>query len=263
MAWTASLVRTPLIVGNWKMNTTLSDAVTLMQALLPRVADLNTIELVVCPPFPWIVDLRRMVAQSSISVGAQNIHTQDGGAYTGEVSARMLADVCNYVLVGQYERRILFADKDAIVRQKMLVALKRGLRPILCVGETADQLDEGSGAYVLTAQLESALEEAEVSSSLVVAYEPVWTTMGRVAPPPLSYVGEMCGIVRDTVRDLQGGELAESIRVIYGGQVSPRNVQEIAADERIDGVLAGSASVNADNFAALARAFSERKSPGI
>lgn len=170
----------------------------------------------------------------------------------------MLSPWCRYVLVGQYERRILFSDKDAIVRQKMLVALEHGLRPILCVGENADQLDEGSSGYVVAAQLESALDEAEVSSDLVVAYEPVWTTMGRVAPPPLSYVGDMCALIRTTVQDLLGAELAQSIRVIYGGQVNPRNVTEIAADSRIDGVMAGAASVNADNFAALVKAFADR-----
>jgi triosephosphate isomerase (TIM) len=253
--------RMPLVVGNWKMNTTLSDATALVRALLTRVVDLTDVELVLCPPFPWLVEVSRLLSGTPVAVGAQNIHTQDGGAYTGEVSARMLAGLCRYVLVGQYERRILFGDKHAIVRQKMLAGSKHGLRPILCVGETADQLDEASGAYVVTSQLESALEDAEVSSSLVVAYEPVWTTMGRVAPPPLSYVGDMCGIVRDTVRELQGAEPAEQIRVIYGGQVNPRNVAEIAADERIDGVLAGAASVNADNFSALARAFSAQALP--
>jgi triosephosphate isomerase len=261
VAGAASLMRTPLVAGNWKMNTTLSDATTLVRDLLPRISLFSDIEIVLCPPFPWIVEVSRLVSETSIGVGAQNIHTLDGGAYTGEVSARMLAGICRYVLVGQYERRILFGDKDAIVRQKMLVALKHGLRPILCVGETADQLDEGAGAYVVTSQLESALEEATVSASLVVAYEPVWTTMGRVAPPPLTYVGEMCGVVRDTICELQGDELAQSIRVVYGGQVNPRNIEEIAADDRIDGVLAGTASVNADNFTALARAFFARTLP--
>ena len=254
-------VRTPLVVGNWKMNTTLDDAVSLVRAIRSAVSTDSGVEVVLCPPFPWLVEVSRLVSSTSIRLGAQNIHTQDGGAYTGEVSARMLAGLCQYVLVGQYERRILFAEKEAIVRHKMLAAVKHGLKPIICVGETAEQLDDGSGTYVVMSQLESAFEDSGVSSEFVVAYEPVWTTMGRVAPPPLSYVGDMCGMIRDTLGDLLSAQLAQTTRVIYGGQVNPRNVAELAADARLDGVLAGAASVNAENFTALVRAFEQRRLP--
>ena len=251
----------PLVVGNWKMNTTLADAQALVKALLPSLAELGDVEVVLCPPFPWLVEVARLLAGSNVGLGAQNIHTQDGGAYTGEVSPRMLAGLCQYVLVGQYERRIYFSEKDAIVRQKVQAARKHGLQPILCVGETADQLDEGSGPYVVTSQLEAALEDAEVDARLVVAYEPVWTTMGLVAPPPLEYVGDMCGVVRETLRSLLPREVAEAVRVIYGGQVNPRNIEAIAAEARIDGVLVGAASTSAQNFANLARAYSGRALP--
>jgi triosephosphate isomerase len=256
-------VRTPaLVVGNWKMNTTLEDARALVRGLLPRLAEVPDVEVVVCPPFPWLVPVAELLAGSAVKLGAQNLHTQDGGAYTGEVSGRMLAGLCQYVLVGPYERRIYFGDKDAIVRQKLLAAYKHGLRPILCVGETADQLDEGTGGYVVASQLEAVLEETPgIDGRLVVAYEPVWTTMGLVAPPPLSYVGDMCSLIRETLGTLLPAEVAQAVRVLYGGQVSPRTIGAISAEPRIDGVLSGAASVNAENFATLVRAFAEAALP--
>jgi triosephosphate isomerase len=198
-----------------------------------------------------------------IALGAQNMYTETTGAFTGEVSPRMLKGLCQYVLVGQYERRIYFSEKDAIVRRKLQVAQQHGLRPILCVGENADQLDEGLGPYVVAEQLESDLEGVTVDERLVIAYDPVWTTMGLVAPPPLEYVGEIVGRIRETLATLFSTTVAEQARLIYGGSVNPRNMAEIAADIRIDGVLAGATSVNADNFANLVRAFSRAPAESI
>ena len=127
------------------------------------------------------------------------MHTEVGGAYTGEVSPRMLKGLCEYVLVGQYERRILFGDKEAIVRRKVQSAQEQGLKPILCVGENADQLDEGLGLFVVAEQVEADLDGARLDDTLVIAYEPAWTTMGRVAPPPVSYVVDIVGHIRDTL----------------------------------------------------------------
>jgi triosephosphate isomerase len=183
------------------------------------------------------------------------MHTEASGAYTGEVSPKMLKGLCAYVLVGQYERRILFGDKEAIVRRKLQVAQQTGLTPILCVGENADQLDEGLGAYVVAEQLEADLDGATLDERLVIAYEPSWTTMGRVAPPPVSYVAEMVAHVRQTLEMLYSSTVAEQTRVIYGGQVNPRNVAEIAAQPGVNGVLSGTASTSSSNFSALVEAF--------
>lgn len=248
----------PLVVGNWKMNTTRAEAATLAhatRALLEALSD--SVEVVVCPPFPWLTEVAAVLAESGIQLGAQNMHTEVGGAYTGEVSPRMLRGLCKYVLVGQYERRILFAEKEAIVRRKLQSAQQNGIQPILCVGENADQLDEGIGPYVIAEQLEADLEGALLDEHLVIAYEPSWTTMGRVAPPPVSYVGEILGHIRDTLSSLYSPTVAEQARLLYGGQINPRNIAEIAALESINGVLAGTASTNADNFAALVRAFAK------
>jgi triosephosphate isomerase len=256
-------VRTPLVVGNWKMNTNLVEAQALARSIVSAIGSISDVEVVVCPPHPWLTEVARVLQGSVIVMGAQNMHTETGGAFTGEVSPRMLKELCQYVLVGQYERRIYFSEKDAIVRRKLQVAQQHGLRPILCVGENADQLDEGLGRYVVAEQLEADLEGVTLDDRLVIAYDPVWTTMGLVAPPPLEYVGEIVGHMRETLATLFSATVAEQVRLIYGGSVNQRNIAEIAADVRIDGVLAGSMSLNADNFANLVRAFSRAHAVSI
>jgi triosephosphate isomerase len=246
---------TPLVVGNWKMNTTLDDAQRLVRGMLPGLRELSGVDIVLCPPFPWLTDVMRLVEGTGIQLGAQNIHHAEGGAFTGEVSPRMLAGVCQYVLVGQYERRIFFDEKEGIVKRKLLAALKHGLRPILCVGETADELDEGASGYVVAQQLEVALEDVPLDARLSIAYEPVWTTIGMVSPPPVSYVGQMCAHIRDTLRDLFPKQPSSEVRVIYGGSISPRTIDAIVAEAGADGVLTGSASVNAESFVGIARAY--------
>jgi triosephosphate isomerase (TIM) len=238
------------------MNTTRAEAEALVRALLPALAQIADVEVVVCPPFPWLTDIAGLLESTPVGLGAQNMHPEPSGAFTGEVSPRMLKGLCQYVLVGQYERRIFFGEKDALVRRKLQVAQQHGLRPILCVGENADQLDEGLGPYGVAEQLEADLEGVTIDARLVIVYDPVWTTMGLVAPPPVSYVSDMIGGIRDTLAMLFSAEAAQQVRVLYGGSVNPRNIAEIAAEPRIDGVLAGSASVNAANFTNLVRAFS-------
>jgi triosephosphate isomerase len=251
-------VRKPLVVGNWKMNTLRDEASTLARALVASLSDKTTPEIAIAPPFPWLTDVAAIVEGSGLKLAAQNMHTEVGGAYTGEVSPRMLKGLCEYVLVGQYERRILFGDKEAIVRRKVQSAQGQGLKPIVCIGEDADQLDEGLGPFVVAEQVEADLEGARIDDTLVIAYEPSWTTIGRVAPPPVSYVVEIVAHIRDTLTMLYSVEVAEQTRVIYGGQVSPRNIEEIAAQASIDGVLASTASTNAANFATLVDAFGAR-----
>jgi triosephosphate isomerase len=240
------------------MNTTQEEASTLVRAMLPALEPHAGVEVVVLPPYPWLTDVARLLEGSRVAMGAQNMHAESGGAFTGEVSHRMLKGLCEYVLIGQYERRIFFAEKDAIVRRKVQVAQQQGFKPILCVGENADQLDEGLGPYVVADQLEANLEGVTVDARLTVAYDPVWTTMGLVAPPPLHYVSDIVDHIRTTLTMLFSADAAEQVRVIYGGSVNPRNIDEIAADRRLDGVLTGTASINADNFASVVRAFAGR-----
>jgi triosephosphate isomerase (TIM) len=249
--------RPPLVVGNWKMNTSREEARVLVQALSQRLADVKDVDVVLLPPFPWLTDVASLLEGIPIALGAQNMHAETAGAYTGEVSPRMLKGLCQYVLIGQYERRIFFSEKDAIVRRKLQVAQQHGLKPILCVGENADQLDEGLGPYVVAEQLEANLEGVSIDAGLTIAYDPVWTTMGLVAPPPLQYAADMVEHIRETLSSL----FSAQARVIYGGSVTPRNIAEIVALPAIDGVLAGTASTSADNFANLVRAFAGRSQP--
>jgi triosephosphate isomerase len=237
------------------MNTLRDEAHQLVRRLVAELAPLSGVEIVLCPPMPWLTEVGRVLDGTKLELGAQNIYYQDGGAFTGEVSPRMLKGWCGYVLVGQYERRILLGEKESIVQRKVAAAQRNGLRPILCVGETADQLDDGSAAYVVAQQIESALEGLAVDVQLVIAYEPVWTTIGMVTAPPLSYVGDMCGFIRETLRSLYGAAASEAVRVIYGGSVNPSNIAEIAAQPQLDGVLTGSGSTNPATFTTIARAF--------
>ncbi len=254
-----SASRTPLVVGNWKMNTTLEEANALARAIVSAVDSVAGPDVVVMPPYPWLTAVAEVLAGSRVALGAQNMHADAGGAYTGEVSFRMLKGLCQYVLVGQYERRIFFSEKDAIVRRKLQVAQQNGFLPILCVGENADQLDEGLGPYVVAEQLEAALDGgARLDSSLIIAYDPVWTTMGLVAPPPPHYAGEIVDHIRSTLSSIFTPGLGDAVRVIYGGSVTPRNLEEIAALEGLDGVLAGTGALNAANFSAIVQAFAGR-----
>src|SRR5947207_4835369 len=150
--------RTPLVIGNWKMNTTLDEATALARGIVSAVDGVSGVDVVVMPPYPWLTAVSDVLDATNVALGAQNMHADAGGAYTGEVSFKMLKGLCRYVLVGQYERRIFFAEKDAIVRRKLQVAQQNGFLPILCIGENADQLDEGIGPYIVAEQLEAALE---------------------------------------------------------------------------------------------------------
>ena len=244
-----------LVIANWKNNTSLPEARALVQKLLPQLAELNDVEVVLCPPGPWIGDTFKAIEGTQLKLGAQNVYYAEGGSFTGEVTPRLLKGVCEYVLIGQYERRIYFDEKEGIVRRKLESVLRQGMSPVLCIGETADDLDDGAGPYVLTHQLETALEDGVLDPKIVIAYEPVWTTMGRVNPPPLSYVEQMAEHVRATLADLFSAAEVEPIRVIFGGSVNARNAAEVAALAGVDGVLTGAGSVNAETFVAIARSF--------
>src|SRR5947209_9436455 len=193
------------------MNTTLDEALALARGLVAALESVGDVDVVILPPYPWLTAVAGILQGSRIALGAQNMHAEMSGAYTGEVSPRMLKGLCSYVLVGQYERRIFFSEKDAIVRRKLQVAQQQGLLPILCVGENADQLDEGLGPYVVAEQVEANLEGVALDAGLTIAYDPSWTTMGLVAPPPVSYAGDMIAHIRDTLRTVFSPDAADRV----------------------------------------------------
>lgn len=251
--------RTPLIAGNWKMNLDHLEAIQLVQRLVyhlePRDYEEN--ELVVIPPFTALRSIQTLIDgdRLPLGLGAQDCHWEDAGAYTGEVSAPMVAALrCRYVVCGHSERRIHFGEDDEAVNRKLHAVLTHEMTPILCVGESMEQRDAGEAAAVVRAQLDAGLKgvDDQQAGGLVIAYEPVWAIgTGRTATP--QDANEMCGLIRRAVAERHGDDAAATVRVQYGGSVKPGNVKELMGEDEIDGALVGGASIDADDFAVLCR----------
>jgi triosephosphate isomerase len=248
--------RRPFIAGNWKMNTTRSEAVALAGALSEPLGALQQIDSAVCPPLVWLTAVGQVLAGSAVGLGAQNCHFESKGAFTGEVAPTMLVDVgCSYVIVGHSERRTLFGETDALVARKVRAAHGNGLTPILCVGENLAQREGGETEQIVGVQVSAALNglSAEQVAQLVIAYEPIWAIgTGRAATA--EQANETIGQIRGCVRDLVGDTAAGSVRIQYGGSVKPTNAEELLAAPDVDGALVGGASLEADDFARIVRA---------
>jgi triosephosphate isomerase (TIM) len=257
--------RRPLIAGNWKMNLTHLEAIGLVQKLAfsLKETELEAAEVVVLPPFTALRSVQTLVTGDKLEIGygAQDLSTQDSGAYTGEVSGAMLAALaCRYVVVGHSERRMLHGEDDAVVAGKVQAALRHGLVPILCVGEGLEVRRAGEHVPHCTTQLEAALEglTAEQVTSpgdgtgIVIAYEPVWAIgTGEVATPEDAQ--EVCGALRPRLAERFGAETAGVVRILYGGSVKAANTAGILAGPDVDGALVGGASLDADEFAQICR----------
>lgn len=243
-------MRTPLIAGNWKMYKTIGEATALVRDLLAGLGPLADREAIVCPPFTALAAVAPLVAGSQLGLGAQNLYPEAQGAFTGEVSPVMLADVgCRYVIVGHSERRQYFGESDAFVNRKLRAALAHGLRPIVCVGESKPQRDAGQAEPIVTAQVRAALVEVtpEQMADVVIAYEPIWAIgTGDTATPADAQA--MHAAIRATLADLYGAEIAATVRIQYGGSVKPDNIDELMAQPDIDGALVGGASLQAASF---------------
>ena len=251
-------MRIPLIAGNWKMNTTVAEAVSLVQRLRPALAGITGVEQVVCPPFVSLDAVGRALEGSPILVGAQDVFWEDKGAYTGEVSPLMLAALCRSVIVGHSERRQYFGVTDAIVNRQIRALIPHRLQPIMCVGETLAEYEAGETAAVVERQVRGGLTGLAACPGLVVAYEPVWAIgTGRAA------TGEGANAViqqiRRTLMDTLGETVARNIRILYGGSVTGANVREFVAQEEIDGALVGGASLRPDDFVAIVQATASAK----
>lgn len=250
------MARTPLIAANWKMNKTTGEALRLVEEMLPGLQAVQNVEKVICPPAPALMPLSAVLEGKGIGLGAQNLYWEKEGAYTGELSAAMVAEFCTYVIIGHSERRSLFAETDLDAHRKLNAALGANLRPILCVGETLEQNEAGRAAEVLTGQLRAALEGVAINSAdrLVIAYEPVWAIgTGKAAlPEPVDTL--LRNVVRPTLAGLLGEEIASRVRVLYGGSVNAANAAEFFARPEIDGALVGGASLKPAEFVAIVKA---------
>jgi len=249
-------LRTPVIAGNWKMHKTPSQAALLAETVVKGVSSTDGVEVVVCPPFAALGAVANVIAGSRIGLGAQNLHWEKEGAYTGEISAEMLRDVgCRYVIVGHSERRQYFGETDESVNRKSAAAMASGLTPIVCVGETLFEREAGRAYDVVAAQVQGALVgfSAEQVRALMFAYEPVWAIgTGRSATP--SQAGEMHTKLRMILGRLFGDDVAQDARILYGGSVNAENAGELLKQSAIDGALVGGASLQAGSFASIARA---------
>lgn len=240
----------PFIVGNWKMNLTLEEGVEFAKSLRKSLQNKNEIISGICPPFTFLKDISRVLEGSSICVGAQNIHSEKNGAYTGEISALMVKDAgCTHVLVGHSERRHLFGEIDSFINAKMKTALSIDLKPIFCIGETLNEREEGKTEYVVKNQLKNGLLGIARNhvEELVIAYEPVWAIgTGKTASP--EQANEVHSFIRGFLTDEYGKDVAGSVYIQYGGSVKPENTKELIAQPEIDGLLVGGASIKLESF---------------
>ena len=246
--------RKKIAAGNWKMNKTASEAVEFVEALKPRVADADT-EVVVGVPFVCLPAVKKAVEGSNIKVAAQNMHWEEKGAFTGEVSGPMLADLgVDYVIIGHSERRQYFAETDETVNKKVHAAFKYGLTPIICVGESLTQREQGVTEDLIRYQVKIALKglSADQVKKLVIAYEPIWA-IGTGKTATNEQANEVCGIIRNTIKSLYGEDTAEAVRIQYGGSVNAENAADLFSMSDIDGGLVGGASLKLDDFTKIAR----------
>ncbi len=249
-------MRKPIIAGNWKMNNTKAEAETLLSELKPLIKDVKGVDVVVCVPFTDIERVKKLVQGSKIRVGAQNVSGADKGALTGEISAAMLLEAgAEYVVIGHSERRQYFGETDETVNKRTVQALKNGLKPIVCVGETLDEREGGMTEKVLFAQIEGAFEgiSAEDAKKTVVAYEPVWA-IGTGKTATSEQANETIKFIRKTLSRKYGRAAANRVRIQYGGSMNAKNAAELMAMSDIDGGLIGGASLKAADFSVVVKA---------
>jgi len=254
-------LRKKLIAGNWKMNKTPSDGVALVTELVAAIGKQTEVDVVVCPPLTALESVGRALEGSILKLGAQNMHFEASGAFTGEVSAPMLrALFATHVILGHSERRALFGENDAFINQKVIAALKNQLRPILGVGETLAEREAGSTLKVVQTQLEAGLDGVgkEQAPGVIIAYEPVWAIgTGKVATSDQAQ--EVHAFIRGLLTKLFGEAVAQKVRILYGGSMKPANAPELLGQKDIDGGLIGGASLEARSFVDLVKAAAEAK----
>ena len=245
-----SPTRLPLIAGNWKMNTTIGEAVDLAAALAASLDHTPGVDVVLCPPFISLPTIARELRDTTLAVGAQNMHHEDSGAYTGEISPAMLTPFAEYVIIGHSERRTLFGEDDSFVNRKVHAALSHGLTPILCAGETLEQRESAATEEILTRQTTLGLDGLSPDANFVVAYEPIWA-IGTGKAASASDAEQAIALIRRTISKKLSPDSAERTRILYGGSVKPSNITDFISSPEIDGALVGGASLNAQDFISI------------
>jgi triosephosphate isomerase (TIM) len=245
-------MRTPFIAGNWKMNTTVNEAIKLVSEMKPHLELISSIEIAVCPPYISLTGIHDLLAGSNIRLGAQNLFYEEKGAFTGEISPIMLAGICDYVILGHSERRQYFGETSEIVNRKVKAALKVKLKPILCVGENLNEFEAGKTEEIITGQLLKSLSGIEESAGLVIAYEPVWA-IGTGKAATGERANQVISLIRQTITSMYDKDFAFNLRILYGGSVTGDNITEFIKQSDIDGALVGGASLKPDQFISIAK----------
>lgn len=251
-------MRTPIIAGNWKMNKTADEALKFVREIRYGLNSITSVESVVCPPFIALPAVSDALKGTRVGVGAQNIHFEEKGAYTGECSADMLTPFCQYVIIGHSERRAYFAETDETVNKKVKTALAHGLIPIICVGESLEQNEAGETHVFVSGQVKAAFSglTAEQAAGCIIAYEPIWA-IGTGKSASAADAGRIIGVtVRGPIADLYGEATAQKVRILYGGSANPNNIADYMSHVDIDGALVGGASLKPD-FVEMVRATAE------
>lgn len=240
-------MRIPMIAGNWKMNTTVDEAVKLVNEMRPGLEEITGVDRVVCPPFISLAAVKELIKGSSVKLGAQNLYFEEKGAYTGEISPLMLADLCQFVIIGHSERRQYFGENGGIITKKVQAALRVKLTPILCVGERLEENEAGRTKEVVAEQLRSSLAGINEPDGLITAYEPIWA-IGTGKAATGKQANETIGFIRQNIAKLYSDSIAQAMRILYGGSVNSANVAEFISQPEIDGALVGGASLKAGEF---------------
>ena len=253
-------MRTPLVAGNWKMNKTVIEARDLVAVMKTPLSEIANVERVLCPPFTALLAVAALLGDTDIGLGAQNMHWEEKGAFTGEIAPNMVKEYCRYVIIGHSERRTYFGETDETVNKKVAAALKTGLTPIVCVGETLDQYEAGQTSEVVRRQIRSGFAgiDSTNTTKIVVAYEPVWAigTGKASSGENANFVHQK--VIRPALSETFDAGGAQAIRILYGGSVTASNASEFFGYSDIDGALVGGASLKPDEFVAITKAISGR-----
>jgi triosephosphate isomerase (TIM) len=249
-------MRKPIIAGNWKMYKSFDEAVEFAEAVREAIPSEEKVDAVICAPAIYLPTLVDIATETDLAIGAQNMHFEEEGAFTGEVSPSQLASIhVDYVILGHSERREMFNETDEAVNKKVKAALAHGIVPIICCGETLEEREAGNTETKVSGQIRAALEgfTAEEASHMVLAYEPIWA-IGTGKTATADDANQVCGAIREVVKELYGADTAEAIRIQYGGSVKPENIVELLSKEHIDGALVGGASLQVESYLKLLEA---------
>jgi triosephosphate isomerase len=248
-------MRKPFVAGNWKMNTNNRSSSALAESIVCGLQQVGTdkLDVAICPPFVYLQQVAKAISASNVALGAQNVYYQDNGAFTGEISCQMLKDIgCTYVIIGHSERRHVIGETDELINKKLIAAINSGLLPIFCVGELLEEREAGKTEKVITTQIKNGLAGLgrERVSAITIAYEPVWA-IGTGKTATTKQAEDVHRMIRELITEMYGEELANNVRIQYGGSVKPSNASELMAEEDVDGLLVGGASLKENDFIAI------------